>query len=218
MTDKDKAVASLWKEVWDDGGSAIDLDSNEDGGNKLEEKLLRSLVHEAVRALGDLAWSRRVAGAEALEDLAHRAILAPPPRQLDGKIPTSSLRRGRLRSEASSLALTTLVELARRSRLWSGKKDIVRAAVKISTRWMPFAGDSKAAESLFVNDTIIRPIAYGDFFHSKDDLFVGDSWFENESEELEQDVEADESIVVDGEQGCNEVENLNNIVKAPGKG
>ena len=83
MRDPDKSAASLWREVWEDGGAAVDLGSSEnDSGNTLEERLLLSLAKECVKALEDRSWSRRVTGAIAIISLAEKEILAPPPRRL----------------------------------------------------------------------------------------------------------------------------------------
>lgn len=190
--DPDKAVSSLWKEVWDDGGASVNLDAKNDDGNTLDEKLLAGLVNESVKALGDLAWSRRVTAAVALTDLADCEILAPPPRQLDGRIPKSAQGRARKRAHASSIALNALVELVARSRLWTGKKDVVRAAVKIAQRWMPFAPDSPEEASFFGDANRVRPIVYGNAYASQTDLFVGDRWFENDAMEDEEEKEKEE--------------------------
>jgi hypothetical protein len=188
MRDTEKAASGLWKEVWEDGGASVNLHANEDDGNTLEERLLGSLVNECVKALGDLAWSRRVTGAIALEYLAEKEMLAPPTRQLDGTISQSSQRRALKRAQLSSMALRALVELVRKSRLWTGKHHVVVAAVKIARQWVTFAVDSTVSKGFGVSDS--HPISYGDLSKPCFDLFHGDSFFENETIEEEPEDES----------------------------
>jgi proteasome component ECM29 len=175
MRDPDENVASLWKDVWEDGGAAVDLGLTEDNAPTLDEKLLLSLVTECVKALEDVSWSRRVAGAEALSDLADRGILAPPPRRLSGEFSVSDGRRAKKRADASRCALSSLVHLIARNRIWSGKKVAVQSTVKVATRWVDVASlnDLKA----FVGGPELVPITFGDV-SAEDDLFVSDQWFE----------------------------------------
>lgn len=186
MRDPDANVASLWKEVWEDGGAAVDLGSTEDDAPTLDEKLLLSLATECVKALEDVSWSRRVAAAEALSDLADRGILAPPPRRLSGEFSVSDVRRAKKRADASRLALSSLVELIARNRIWSGKKVIVQSAVKVVTQWVDLASRDDLKSVL--GDPGLVPITFGDK-SAEDDLFVSDRWFETaaEMEDCDQD-------------------------------
>ena len=78
--DSDATIASMWQEVWEEGGSVdntSDLPSPlRNYGTRLEEKLLQPLVQECVSALQDVSWSSRVAGASALQDLCSIGILS----------------------------------------------------------------------------------------------------------------------------------------------
>ena len=204
MRDPEKRVASLWQEVWEDGGAAVDLSSsNNDTGNTLEEKLLFNLTKECVKALNDNSWSRRVTGAAALVSLADKEILAPPPRRLNGTYTQSEQNRARKRRDASHLALSSLVRVVASSRIWTGKDHIARGIVQVSKVWIPFAA-SKEASALF-GDQSLAPITFGDSASDKD-LFLGDAFFEELKENIveESDQEQDDDIPADEMLSTNE--------------
>jgi len=175
MRDPDKATASLWREIWEDGGAAVDLScSNDDTGNTLEERLLLGLTKECVKALEDTSWSRRVTGAVALANLAEKEILAPPPRRLNGTYSGSEQARARKRANATRIALSSLVQLVGRSRIWTGKHEIVRATIQVSKAWIPFAVTEESERIL--GESGLGPIIFGDSASDKD-LFFGDAFF-----------------------------------------
>jgi hypothetical protein len=200
MKDSDTKVAALWKEVWEDGGSAaINLTgAADDFGSLLEEKLLPFLVKECVKALDDVSWSRRVTGSVALGELADLKVLCPAPRSLNASKANMSFldaERARRRARASSSALIALVNILSGSRLWSGKGEVVKATVKLASNWVAAAADSEIDEyALFGVDASDGPcewkpitVSPGQF---ENDLFVGDSWFvENEKVEMEEDTQ-----------------------------
>jgi len=188
MRDPEKRVASLWQETWEDGGAAVDLGSSKnDTGNTLEEKLLLNLTKECVKALDDRSWSRRVTGAVALASLADKEILAPPPCRL-----SQNKDRVRKRCDASRLALSSLVRLVARSRIWSGKDEVVRALVQISKVWMSFAVNEEA-NALFGNPNL-SPIIFDSA--SDKDLFLNDAFFEEgkENNDMVEGSDQDDSI------------------------
>ena len=192
MRDPDQSAASLWREVWEDGGSAVDLGSSEnDTGNSLEERLLFSLAKECVKALEDRSWSRRVTGAVAIISLTEKEILAPPPRRLNGVYSRPEQARARKRAHASRVALSSLVQLVSRNRIWTGKHEVVRATVQLSKVWIPFAVTKEA--NALLGDQSFAPIIFGDSSSEKD-LFLNDDFFgkdamENDSVEEESDMD-----------------------------
>jgi hypothetical protein len=93
--DEDKKIASYFREVWDEGGQ---LQLSHKYGSRLEEKLLPELTNECVRALQDVSWSRRVAGANALMELCSLGVLGPAPRSTGSSSsisPTSQVKQSR---------------------------------------------------------------------------------------------------------------------------
>lgn len=188
--DSDPKIASLWNEVWEEGGSAANLAdasaSVHGFGIRLEEKLLPSLVHECISSLRDVSWSRRTAGSSALLDLCNLGILAPVPRSVQSLATSEALTisRARIRAEASNLALQECLHLLKKPRLWIGKPEVLKAATQVASKWA-------AGEASYENETSEqelygwsehgtrcqwRPltISPGDFV---DDLCAGDNWF-----------------------------------------
>ena len=193
--DSDAKIASLWNEVWEEGGSAASLadvsPSLNSFGSRLEEKLLPALVNECVSALQDVSWSRRVAGSSALVDLCDLGMLSPVARstQSPAKTDTETMKRARYRAEASNMALRECLLLVTKPRLWTGKADVLNAVVKLASKWTTAltAQDVDERSLLGWSDTE-RPcpwrpltITPGEF---RDDLFAGDRWFLT-GEELE---------------------------------
>jgi len=141
-----------------------------------------------VKALEDKSWSRRVTGAVALTSLADKDILGPPPCSLDGQYSLSLQARARKRAKASRTALSSLVQLMSRNRIWTGKHEVVRATVQLSKVWVPFAA-TKEAEAL-LGEPGLAPVSFGDSISEKD-LFLNDSFFG--TKDLETDQTEDES-------------------------
>lgn len=175
MRDADKKIAQLWKEVWDDGGAAASLaEAVGDFGTVLEEKLLLELVIQCKKALADVSWSRRASGASALKELAANQILAPlANRKYSDKTDLDSQRSERRRI-ASHLALDSLVKVLSGPRLWSGKSEVTKAAVRIASNWASENGSSLLEMK----------------GESNCDLFVGDEWFKQSHEDV---IDADEN-------------------------
>lgn len=185
--DSDVKIAGLWSEVWEEGTLAVNSShgSTDDDFGSIEEKLLPHLVQECCRALGDLSWTRRVSGANGLLDLSQRNILAPAPRRLASSTPG---KREQRRAQASSTALKTCIDLLSKSRLWTGKSEVVVAAGSVAAKWalalvneksdvravLGWAGD----ENLCHWQPIL--VAPGQFTK---DLFVGDGWFSQKADE-----------------------------------
>ena len=193
MRDPNKSVALLWRDVWEDGGAAINLGSSEDdSGNTLEESLLLSLANECVKALEDKSWSRRVTGADALTSLAEKQILGPPPGRLDGQYSRSVQARARKRAQASRTALFSLIRLLSRNRIWTGKHEVLRAAVQLSKVWIPFAA-TKEAEALLGEPGLV-PVSFGDSA-SERDLFLNDAFFDTKDLKTVQGQESDNDEV-----------------------
>ena len=184
MKDSDEKVASLWKEVWEEGGSAANLaGAIDDFGSLLEEKLLPNLVNECVKALEDVSWSRRIVGSIALAQLADMNVLAPAPRSINSAALNNieNQERSRRRAQASNHSLVALVKLMSGARLWSGKNEVIKAAVKVASKWSEMCSDHDQTLELFgVDSEIKRPslqpitVSPGRF---ENDLFVGDCWF-----------------------------------------
>lgn len=210
MKEPNSGDASIWKEIWEDGGAVVSQELNDSDENTVEGKLLLSLVKECVNGLGDLAFVRRVSAAEALSDLTHRGILAPPPRPLDGKASPEIQRRAKRRAKATSTGLSALVQLIAKSRVWSGKGEIIKAASVLSIPWMEFTKEEAALGLL--GDVASVPISFSG--SSTDlDLFMGDKWFEkidnddddeDEDDEIEESQDADVSMQVEDESSTEE--------------
>ncbi|KAL3920917.1 MAG: hypothetical protein SGILL_003022 [Bacillariaceae sp.] len=193
MKEPKSADASIWKEVWEEGGSVVSLELGSSADEStVEGKLLLSLVKECVHGLSDLAFVRRVSAAEALSDLTSRGILAPPPRQLDGKASPEIRRRATRRAKASHLGLSNLVQLIAKSRVWSGKEAVIKAAAVLAIPWMAFIEREAAVELL--GNASCAPIAYA----TNLDLFGGDKWFEKDEsgdeEEMEIETDTDDNV------------------------
>ena len=174
--DKDTKVASLWKEVWDDGGQAAGA-MLEGYGVLLEERLLPGLVRASVEALNDLSWTRRVSGAAALIDLVQLNILVPfDPSNGGSVIDRGALSRLKQRAEQSSLATKACLDVVIRPRLWTGKNQVVKAMVSIACRWI-MVGSIKDQGCNNAMQSLGRPIVWT-ASESIHDLIEGDKYFE----------------------------------------
>lgn len=207
--DDDKKVASLWEEVWDEGGAVANAGGSDrsDFGVTLEEKLLPHLVKACLLALDDVSWSRRVTACQSLMDLTDMDILAPAPRKLDAQkgnaSPASeqSLTRARRRAEASAEVLATCTRMIGKSRLWTGKAEVVKAVAKIASKWS-IVGDTSTngatdwsifgAESTNTEAYMCIPIQQDD--KDWDNLFIGDGWFKsNDASSISSQLEEDQA-------------------------
>jgi proteasome component ECM29 len=178
--DEDTKVASLWKEVWDEGGQASGA-MVEGHGVLLEERLLPGLVRASVEALNDLSWIRRVSGAAAMIDLVQLNILAPfDPSNGGSAIGRGAVSRAKQRAEQSSIATKACLDVVMRPRLWTGKNEVVKAMVNIACRWVMVGGIKDHSFHFGCDDVITsswRPIVWT-APESMHDLFEGDKFFE----------------------------------------
>jgi len=179
LHDKDAKVASLWKDVWDEGGStAIDSTDRDDVfGVLLQEKLLPYIVKATVLALQSTSWANRKAGCAVLNELTDINILAPTPRSTNDDVSLSAedVNRLKQRAKASSILLSECVQIISRNRVWDGKGDVVKAGTAIAGKW-------SASSSPRTNGDISTgtwPLIMTK--DCQDDLFQGDGWFKNAS-------------------------------------
>uniref|UniRef100_A0A7S4MII8 Non-specific serine/threonine protein kinase n=1 Tax=Odontella aurita TaxID=265563 RepID=A0A7S4MII8_9STRA len=202
--DEDSKVSNLWKDVWEEGGMvASSGNSNKDDrGIVLEEVLLPHLVQECVNALNDVSWARRIAACAALTELAKMDVLAPSPRTVSPK-PTAEqnsevvMRQSRRRAQAASLALTNCARLLQKSRVWTGKNELVKATVTIAVKWVNLGTEDGCKNHIYwgweeggrQNELGTRcpwiPITQDLVW---DDLFVGDNWFKENHEVIGESV------------------------------
>ena len=192
--DTDKKVASLWKEVWDEGGIALNaVDTPTTDSDKFgvlpEEKLLPDLVRACVDALNDVSWARRTAACTALIELCDQNILAPISRSTKSLTAQSrspsELSRSKRRSQASLDALTACVNLMIKPRVWTGKADVVKAATKISGQWVVVCSENDSVALGWDKNNEACPwmplrISQENFGQ---DLFTGDGWFQRMHDE-----------------------------------
>jgi proteasome component ECM29 len=189
--DKDTKVASLWKDVWDEGGIAINSEHDGVFGTTTQEKLLPYIARAAVISLQSTSWANRKAGCAVLIDLAEASILAPTPRSIDDHLSSSGpeIDRLRQRARASSTLLSECVRVIARNRIWDGKGDVVKAATLIAGKWTAVTSIEGSYQSLF------WPLLLRKDCH--DDLFKGDGWFkraEKSKEDVKDDVGGDDNI------------------------
>ena len=177
--DKESKIASLWKEVWEEGELAANSSGMKRYGVLVEEKLLSGLVRACTKALEDVSWDRRITGAMALTELCEMNILAPTATSLSGKVSPEDTERAKRRAKASNLALMTCVKVMVRPRIWGGKSHVVRALVKIASQWamvgfkdvdMRLFGWEESGTCPWV--PVMQSPQSG-----ANDLFLGDRWF-----------------------------------------
>ena len=182
--DTDAKVSSLWKDVWDEGGSAITSTDRDDVfGVLLQEKLLPSLVKATLLFLQSTSWTNRKAGCAVLIELSDANILAPPPRSTGDGIHSSSAEetdRLRQRANASSAILSECLNIISRNRIWDGKGDVVKSATTIAGKWSGAAPLEEKGTPL--SDKCNWPLVLRR--DCQDDLFQGDSWFKHQSKML----------------------------------
>lgn len=237
--DTDKKVASLWKEVWDEGGIAthkVDAPStsSDNFGVLLEEKLLPDLVHACIDALNDVSWVRRVSACTALIELCDQNVLGPVPRSTKISIEScssSERARSKRRAQASLAALAACVKVMVKPRVWTGKADVVKAATQIACQWVVVCSENDSI-ALGWNEPDKAcpwmPVS-GPQENFGKDLFVGDGWFERRHAEMNssdpdnempdvdqggnaQDVEMDDTDVDDNDDAKIDFENGDDIL------
>jgi proteasome component ECM29 len=186
--DADTKIASMWQDVWDEGGSVANVSDSSSPtrnyGTRLEEKLLQSLVQECVSALQDVSWSSRVAGASALQDLCSIGVLSPVA-HISQSLPETagfSLLRAKNRACASQVAITQCIRVLVKPRLWDGKSELLKAVALLTSKWL-VATVSDDGES-YGEDTIDDFLASLPWWPvvisrkgNETDLCVNDGWF-----------------------------------------
>ena len=207
--DRDATISSLWKDVWDEGGSAVSSMDRRDVlfGVLLQEKLLPQIVKATVLALQSTSWANRRAGCAVLVELTDANILSPNATvnttgsTANNPFSSEEIDRLRQRAKASSTLLSECVKIIARNRIWDGKGDVVKAATTIAGKW-------SATAPINGKDTLMSehsdwPIVLQK--GSRDELFKGDSWFElNDSNE-----EVGSDDIDDTENPPNELDGLN---------
>lgn len=189
--DKDAKIASLWKDVWDEGGIAINSEQNGVFGTTTQEKLLPYIARAVVISLQSTSWANRQAGCTVLIDLAEASILAPTPRSIDDHLSYSGqeIDRLRQRARASSDLLSECVRVIARNRIWDGKGDVVKAATLIAGKWSTV--NSEGSYQSFWPLLLTKDC--------QDDLFKGDGWFkraEKNDEDVKDDLGGDNNTVI----------------------
>ena len=186
--DSDGTIASMWQEVWEEGGSVANTSDSpsplRNYGTRLEEKLLQPLVQECVSALQDVSWSSRVAGASALQDLCSIEILSPVA-HVAQSLPESSevmLLRTQNRAGASQIAITQCMKVLVKPRLWDGKSELLKAAVLLSSKWIAAATSESGEVCTESNlDEFVAQRPWWPIVTSRgncnNDLCVNDGWF-----------------------------------------
>jgi len=213
--DKEKKIASLWRETWEEGGTSLGMGKKKGFGVLIEEQILPGIVNACVQALNDVSWARRVAGATSISELCEKNILSPIARSIDdSKIPSADFDRAKRRAEASCTALKACVTLMIRPRIWTGKNDIVLAAVSLAGKWassekpslvLGWKGVPSQCPWLPIN------VSVG---NNKLDLFIGDQFFQNVSSSItesevnpdtsynkEPQIKSEESVFIDFVEG-----------------
>lgn len=177
--DDDSKVASLWQEVWDEGGSALGSNDTE-FGTLIEEKLLPDLVDSCIGALTELSWSRRVAASKALTDLCDLGVLAPAPRSVVTTASKLDDARASRRARAANAAVCACVKVVIGSRLWTGKSEVINAVVKIASKWCSGGNEVLGWSPEGLCPWMPISVFPGQY---ENDLFVGDEWFLVEHEQ-----------------------------------
>lgn len=194
--DSDSKIASLWKEVWEEGGASLCTEMSSGVGALVEEHVLTGLVRACIVALADVSWARRVAGATSLSELCDINVLSPIPMpavELASNQSGIETERARRRSKAASLALKACVSLLVKPRIWSGKTEVLKATVNIATKWAVV--DELTTPALGWSNEFPRPwlpITMGPRGASTD-LFEGDKYFETPAGETIGDDVKDET-------------------------
>lgn len=163
--DKDEKVSSLWKDVWEEGGTAVNSARRDDVfGVSLQEKLLPYLVKAIVSALRSTSWANRKAGCASIVDLLDGNILAP--------VNANDIGRLKQRANAARVLLCECVKIIARNRIWEGKGDVVNAGTKIAGKWSTRVSiDGTPEQQSEINWPLLLRTDL------PDDLFAGDGWF-----------------------------------------
>ncbi|KAL7549336.1 LOW QUALITY PROTEIN: hypothetical protein ACHAWF_012606 [Thalassiosira exigua] len=166
--DKDDKVAPLWKDVWEEGGSAVgSTDQRDRFGVLLQEKLLSYIVKATMSALQSTSWSSRKAGNKCI----------------DGSSTEDFDPRLRQRAKASRVLLSECLAIIARNQIWDGKGDVVKAGSTIAEKWSASAPmDGKYAENPVGCDwsLVLRTDCL-------EDLFEGNGWFKLQSHHVEEE-------------------------------
>jgi len=191
--DEDIKVAVMWKDVWEEGGSATNIVSKSTTGCGflLQEKLLPYLVRACIDGLNDVSWSRRVNACDALIELIDINVLAPVPKPIEAQnastLSDEVLLCSRRRAQASNEVLATCVRLLVR-RLWSGKAKLVKTTVKLASNWtsLGMIDNNTDWNQYGWNCDEVQSCPWIPIVHHRAeccDLLSGDRWFDNATTE-----------------------------------
>lgn len=178
IAQNDPDVGSDFAEVWQEGGYSIK--KADDASIHTEEILLLFLSREIIEALDDVSWSRRRVACVSLMKLVDGNILAPPLQSLDSSdLSDDVIQLAKTKAQATCRILTSCVNLIVKTRVWSGKEDLVRTVATITSKWCgPEFEITNAAYFLGfegkIEDCPWTPINLNG---AELDLFIGDQWF-----------------------------------------
>ena len=186
MHDKETKIASLWKEVWEEGGSAISSVDGRDNvfGVLLQEKLLPSITRAIIKSLQSTSWDNRRKGCDVLLELCKDNVLAPTARISDGTFCDDDKDRLNQRAEASASLLSECVTIISKRRVWDGKGDVAKAGTTIAGKWASIAPVNGEAPLML---DIKWPVTLRT--DREDDLFEGDTWFQTADTTIEEEDE-----------------------------
>ena len=172
--DDDTKVATLWNEVWDEGGTAVGISGEDMFGVTLQEQLLPYLARAILSALRSTSWSSRREACAVIKELVEANILSPTPRSTSGN---KNIERFKQRADVSITLLSECVRIIRRSRIWGGKGGVCSAASKIAAKWTGVAA---------LNELFCTPVVFRTDLES---LFEGDNWFKSSNQPITIDSE-----------------------------
>ena len=115
--------------------------------------------------------------------------------------------RARRRAQASAEVLTKCTKLIGKSRLWSGKAEVVKAVSKIASKWSIVGGTSDATDwSIFGAGNAEAcewiPIQQTQNSQDWDSLFLEDGWFKsNDAASVSSQLEENKGAVTTGGEG-----------------
>eukprot|EP00977_Amphora_coffeiformis_P014885 scaffold4242_cov175-Amphora_coffeaeformis.AAC.9 len=191
--DEETKVASLMKEVWQEGGSTVQENVSQDFGTRVEEALLPELVSECLRALDDVSWSRRLAGSQSLSELCQLGVLSPlrvsGTRDSSGSLQSKVVLRAKRRAQNSSAAIAASVRLLKKPRLWTGKSKVVSETARLVSAWLPSTNENDAAILLGLEGDEKASPCQVLSFTSADDILQGDRSFDNDKIQEEISIE-----------------------------
>ena len=210
--DEETKTAALMKEVWQEGGSAVQISTSNDFGTRVEEALLPELVTECVRALEDVSWSRRIAGAKSLSELCALDVLSPlrVSGAADYAHSPKALLRAKRRAQYCNVAIGACVRLLKKPRLWTGKSTVVSETVRLVSSWTPLVNKEESTAMLGFDESDISCDWQVLSFESTIDILEGDGTFDDnlmhEETSIEEGLAPQNEEVPDDETDDNKVD------------